>query len=229
MAERLIAIGDIHGCAAALDGLLELIAPTPKDRLVFLGDYVDRGPDSRRVIDTLLTLGEEFDVVTLLGNHEEMMLAVIEDRSPLVWWFRYGGRETMDSYDSKHDLKKIPAGHRKFLKELADYHEEEEHFFVHANYAAKAPLDCQPAEALRWINLSERLPKPHKSGKTAIVGHSSQKNGEVLDASHVVCLDTFCVGGGWLTAMDVLSGKLWQVDREGKPRKGKPRKGERGA
>ena len=58
-------------------------------------------------------------------------------------------------------------------------------------------------------------PGPHESGKTVIVGHSSQKSGEILDRGHMMCIDTFCFGGGWLTALDVQSGELWQADRDG--------------
>lgn len=221
MARRLIAIGDIHGCAAALDGLLEIIAPGADDRLVFLGDYVDRGPDSRGVIDRVLGLRDTHDVVTLMGNHEEMMLHVVDGRSPIGAWFRCGGRETMASYAPDSGLKDIPDSHIEFLRSLLDYHEEDDFFFLHANYAAGESLDRQPVEASRWMNLMDRLPPPHKNGKTAVVGHSSQKNGEVLDAGHVLCLDTFCIGGGWLTGRDLLSGKTWQVDAQGSPREGR--------
>lgn len=218
MPERLIAIGDVHGCRAALEGLLEVVAPRPSDRIVFLGDYIDRGPDSRGVIDAVLDLSEHFDVVTLMGNHEEMMLNVIDHKSPLAWWFMYGGRETIESYDTSLDLAAVPPAHVAFLRGLLPYHEEPKHFFVHANYVPDEPLKNQPAEALRWVNLKERLPEPHQNGKRAVVGHSSQKSGEVFDAGHLVCLDTFCVGGRWLTARDMLSGETWQVDPQGRLR-----------
>ena len=216
--ERLIAIGDIHGCAAALQGLLARLSPHTGDRLVFLGDYVDRGPDSKQVIDTLLGLREQCDLITLMGNHEEMMLSVIEGRSPVGWWFRYGGRETLASYTSENKLSAVPDEHVDFLRNLQDFHEDERHFFVHANYVPDEPLDCQPVEALRWLSLQDRLPRPHACGKRAVVGHTSQASAEVYDAGHLICLDTYCHGGGWLTAMDMLSGEVWQVSREGVPR-----------
>jgi serine/threonine protein phosphatase 1 len=68
---------------------------------------------------------------------------------------------------------------------------------------------------LRWESLRDGIPDSHVSGKRAIVGHSSQKSGEVLDVGHLVCIDTYCYGGGWLTAMDVVTEELWQVDRHG--------------
>lgn len=217
MPERLIAIGDVHGCCAALEGLLELVGPRKGDRLVLLGDYVDRGPDSRGVIDLILGLRKTHDVVTLMGNHEEMMLGVLQGRSPASWWLRYGGKETLASYDKGADPSDVPKSHIKFLKGLLDYHEEDEFFFTHGNYVPGEQLDRQPVEALRWTNLNERTPKPHKNGKTAIVGHSSQKSGKIVDLGHLICIDTFCHGGGRLTAIDAYTRKLWQVDRDGRP------------
>lgn len=218
MPTRLIAVGDIHGCAAALDGLLAAIRLTAADRIVFLGDYVDRGPDSCGVIQRIIELQQSFDVVPLLGNHEEMMLSVLEHRSPLSWWFMYGGRETMLSYGNELDVAVVPKEHLTFLKSLRSYHEEPEHFFVHANYVASETLDHQPPEALRWVGLRETIPGPHDNGKLAVVGHTSQKKGEVLDLGHLVCLDTYCFGGGWLTARDMLSGQTWQVNQFGEAR-----------
>ncbi len=62
------------------------------------------------------------------------------------------------------------------------------------------------------------IPGPHESGKRAIVGHTSQKSGEILDLDHIVCIDTYCYGGRWLTALEVETGRLWQVDPHGHPR-----------
>src|SRR5262249_57774024 len=87
MTERTIAIGDIHGCSAALAALVRAIEPTESDTLVFLGDYIDRGPDSRGVVEQVIALGERCTVVPLLGNHEEVMLAALEGQSEL----RYRG------------------------------------------------------------------------------------------------------------------------------------------
>lgn len=217
MAERLIAVGDVHGCRAALEGLLEVVSLRGGDRLILLGDYVDRGPDSRGVIDLVLDLRRSHDVVTLLGNHEEMMLGALERPASVGWWLRYGGRETLASYGPQTTPKDIPAEHREFLAGLQDYHEEDEFFFTHGGYVEGESLDRQPPEALRWTNLAQRMPGPHTSGKTAVVGHSSQKNGQVLDAGHLICIDTFCHGGGRLTAIDALTRKTWQVDRDGVP------------
>jgi len=214
----LIAIGDVHGCSAALQALLGLLAPCPQDTLVLLGDYIDRGPDSRGVIDQILRLREECQLVTLLGNHEEMMLRVLADQAPASWWLRYGGVQTLDSYGFTGDMTVVPAEHVAFLKACEDYHATDEFLFFHANYVSQEPPESQPKEAIRWQSLNEYFPKPHQSGRTAIVGHTAQESGEVLDAGHLRCIDTHCYGGGWLTAMEVHSGKIWQVDRDGQPR-----------
>src|SRR5262249_22206274 len=88
---RTIAIGDIHGCSAALAALVRAIAPTPPDTLVFLGDYIDRGPDSRGVLEQVTALAERCTAVPLLGNHEEMVLAALEGPSELRYWLKFGG------------------------------------------------------------------------------------------------------------------------------------------
>ena len=183
---------------------------------MFLGDYVDRGPESSLVVDRLIDLREKSRAITLLGNHEEMMLGVLRRETPAAWWLRCGGQETLDSYGG--GLDDVPDSHRAFLASCASYHQAEGYFFVHANYVAEEELANQPAEALRWQSLQEHFPEPHKSGWTAILGHTSQKDGEVYDAGHLRCIDTFCHGGGWLTAMDVRTGKLWQADRQGRLR-----------
>ena len=91
-------IGDIHGHARALDALLEIVRPEADDTLVTLGDVIDRGPDSRGVLDTLIELGSICQVIPILGNHEEMMLAAIKSSVDLRSWVEFGGAETLESY-----------------------------------------------------------------------------------------------------------------------------------
>src|SRR4051794_35066905 len=86
MTERIIAIGDVHGCSAALAALVRAVDPTAHDTLVFLGDYIDRGPDSRGVLEQMIALAERCTLVSLLGNHEEMLLAALEGQSELRYW-----------------------------------------------------------------------------------------------------------------------------------------------
>ncbi|MDZ4851786.1 MAG: metallophosphoesterase [Pirellulaceae bacterium] len=215
MSGRVIAIGDIHGCSVALRSLVDLIAPQSDDTIVTLGDYVDRGPDSRGVIDFLIELPKQCRVVSLYGNHEEMMFEVVVDEKPPYDWLRHGGVDTLDSYGFVGDLRVIPETHREFLSGLADYFQTETHFFVHANYDPNRDLEEQPPELLRWIKLTDVMPTPHRNGLRAIVGHTHHRMGEILDLPHLVCLDTYCYGGFWLTAMDVESGQIWQVDSNG--------------
>ncbi|TWU00257.1 Serine/threonine-protein phosphatase 1 [Botrimarina colliarenosi] len=215
---RLIAIGDIHGCSAALRALLEVIDLQEEDRLVTLGDYVDRGPDSRGVLDTLLEIDASGRLIPLLGNHEEMMLGALRGSYPRNLWLHHGGVATLDSYGFVGDLSVIPQEHLDLLDRCLPYYEADEVFFTHANYVADEPLDRQPVEALRWQSLQEHFPAEHVSGKRAIVGHSSQKGGEVLDGGYLWCLDTYCHGGGWLTACDAATGQMWQASANGRLR-----------
>ncbi|WP_165232480.1 metallophosphoesterase [Aquisphaera insulae] len=216
---RTIAIGDIHGCALALDALLRAIRPEPDDCIVTLGDYVDRGPDSRGVIERLIRLRDECTLVPLLGNHDELFLHACRGEHVSAF-LMMGGQETMESYQAGDppDFGAVPAQHRAFLEGCSSSFEVDAFFFVHASYVPNLPLAEQPALALRWEKLHDEIPPPHVSGKTAIVGHTSQKDGEILDAGHIRCIDTWCCGGGWLTAMEVESGRLWQADREGRIR-----------
>jgi serine/threonine protein phosphatase 1 len=219
MPARTIAIGDIHGCSAALRALIAAIQPTPDDTLVPLGDYVDRGPDSRGVIDLILELEKRSRVVPLLGNHELMLLDAVQNPRVTQPWLECGGDTTVRSYGGR--LVNMPPEHLEFIHRCKRYFEIPTHFFVHANYADDIPLDEQPDYLLFWEHLHFHFPAPHDNGKTAIVGHTAQKTAEILDLGHVICLDTYCHGGGWLTALDVESGQVWQADREGRMREGR--------
>lgn len=215
MSGRTIAVGDIHGCSAALDAILAAIAPQPDDTIVVLGDYVDRGPDSKGVIDRLLELGTKCQLIALHGNHEEMMLDVIRDGQPPYRWLQYGGVETLDSYRFAGDMSVIPNEHREFFASMRDFYETDDHFFVHANYDPELSLAEQPRFLLRWQKLTDATPTAHCSGKRAIVGHTHDRDGEIVDLGYLVCLDTYCYGGGWLTAMDIHSGRIWQANLKG--------------
>lgn len=216
--KRLIAIGDIHGCSAALDAVLDEVAPGPDDLVVTLGDYIDRGPDSRGVIERLLSLRKETELVSILGNHEEMLLSILDGHHYMLGdWLAFGGLATLDSYETENPTD-IPEEHVEFLRSCVPVVELPTHFFVHASYLPRKPLAKQPAEVLRWESLRERVPKPHRSGKVCICGHTSQRSGDVLDAGHLVCIDTWVYGEGWLTALDVYSGRLWQANQDGQLR-----------
>ncbi len=218
MTGRLIAIGDIHGCLAALQALWQAIAPEPEDTIVVLGDLVDRGPDSKGVVESLIDYSQRLKVVAIRGNHEEMMLDVVRDKQPPFRWLQYGGVDTLDSYGFSGDLEVIPPEHMAFFESMLEYYETDDHLFIHANYDPKLPMKDQSATHLRWLKLTDSTPIVHESGKRAIVGHTHDYDGEIFDVGHLICIDTFCYGGGWLTAIDVHSGQVWQADREGKLR-----------
>lgn len=210
---RTLAIGDIHGCAAALAALLEAIAPTPDDTIVTLGDYIDRGPDSRGVLDQLIDLQQRCHLISLLGNHEVILQGIADGSVPLAFWLEAcGGEATLASYEGRLDL--IPPEHWQFVNRCQRYHETDTHIFLHANYAPTLALDAQPDELLFWMHLL-RVPAPHVSGKRVVVGHTPQRSGKILDAGHVVCIDTYCCGDGCLTAYDIDSGAIWQADKSG--------------
>lgn len=218
MSGRLIAIGDIHGCTQALDAILAVVSLQAEDTFVAMGDYVDRGPDSKGVIDRLIALKSQCNLVPLFGNHEEMMLDVVRDGQPPYRWLQYGGVETLDSYHFAGDMDVISKEHREFFASLLDYYETDEHFFVHANYDPQLALAQQPRQLLRWQKLTDSTPAPHLSGKRAVVGHTHDRGGEIFDIGHLICLDTYCYGGGWLTALDMNSGEIWQSNMAGELR-----------
>jgi serine/threonine protein phosphatase 1 len=222
MSGRLIAIGDIHGCLAALESVWQAMAPRAEDTVIVLGDVVDRGPDSKGVIDCLIQHSSHCNLVVIQGNHEEMMLDVVRENQPPYRWLQYGGVDTLDSYGFYGDLSVIPPAHMDFFASMVDYYESEDHLFLHANYDPKLPLEQQNINYLRWIKLTDITPSAHFSGKRAIVGHTHDFRGEIFDVGHLVCIDTFCYGGGWLTALDVHSGQIWQADMEGNLRSAPP-------
>jgi serine/threonine protein phosphatase 1 len=216
MASRTIAIGDVHGCSAALAALIDPIDPGPQDTLVTLGDYIDRGPDSRGVLDLLIGLATRCRLVPLLGNHEEMLFAALGNRSTLRFWLGCGGKEMLASYgraDADNLEKIVPEEHWAFLAACRNWYETDTHFFVHAGYDPDLPLPRQSLETLRWQFTDRKTARPHCSGKVAVVGHTPQRSGDILDLGFLVCIDTGCHAGGWLTALDVDSGQVWQADR----------------
>jgi serine/threonine protein phosphatase 1 len=111
----------------------------------------------------------------------------------------------------------IPGEHLRFIRGCRDYFETVGHIFVHAYYEPDRPLPQQSWNGLRWASLP-LIPARHCSGKVAVVGHSPQKSGEILDLGFFKCIDTFCHGGGWLTALEVRTGRVWQADAQGRLR-----------
>ncbi len=214
---RTLAIGDIHGCLTALETLLTLVDVQPDDLLVTLGDYVDRGPHSRGVLDLLIALWWQEQLVAIRGNHDDMMLEARHKHSARDNWLALGGDATLKSYGKKASLKNVPPEHWEFLERVCvNYYETPTHIFVHAGLWPDVPLDEQPEFVLfyeRFVN-----PPPHQSGKIMICGHTNQKSGLPNNKGHAVCIDTRAYGGGWLTCLHVETGHLWQANQKGETR-----------
>lgn len=222
---RLLAIGDIHGCLTAFNALLDAVSPGPDDQIITLGDYVDRGPHSRGVLEHLLALQAGGRLIALRGNHDMMMLEARNGHD--IGWLAVGGKQTLLSYgggingdlDPKDLLALVPEPHWKFLQEdCLPYYETDKHIFVHANLYPDLPLEEQPDYMLYWEKLTE--PCVHVSGKTMICGHTRQKNGLPLNLGTSICIDTNIYDGGWLTCLDARTGRVWQANEQGQTRTG---------
>ncbi|RAQ39404.1 serine/threonine protein phosphatase [Arthrospira sp. O9.13F] len=219
---RILAIGDIHGCSKAFDTLIDMVSIQPDDRVITLGDYVDRGPDSKGVIDRLIYLYNQGQLIPLRGNHEIMMLAARSHPNSLDTWKICGGQQTILSYQNssrkKPKINHILPEHWEFVEQTClDYWEEETHFFVHANVAPNIPLSKQSNDHLFWEKFYSA--KPHYSGKIMVCGHTSQKSGKPVNFGYAICLDTRVYSPkGWLTCLDINTGKIWQANQQGKRR-----------
>jgi len=222
---RVLAIGDIHGCLGPLDDLLKWVAPTRDDLIITLGDYVDRGPDTRGVLDRLIELQQQLNLICLRGNHEEMMVDAFHGGKPeKKMWLGVGGLQTLGSYGlspgRSGTLEDVSAEHWEFLKNgLVDWHEAELFIFVHATVLCDLPMKEQPTYALFWEFLPDTM--KHFSNKRVICGHTSQKTGVPKVIPGAVCIDTHAYGNGWLTCLDVISGRYWQTDMFGRKREGR--------
>ncbi len=215
------AIGDIHGCLTALEHVVSSLPLNDDDTLVLLGDYVDRGPDSRGVIEWALNYEGPARLVALRGNHEVMMLDAREHPEKFFSWQHFGGEETLHSYafkDGSDWAQCIPDSHWQFLEDTLPYFATDEHIYVHASVKPKVPLQDQNDRMLYWKKNTK--PKPYKTGQLVICGHTTQYGGEIGDFGHTVCLDTYAYGDQWLTCLNVDSMEYWQANQQGETRSG---------
>jgi len=218
---RTLAIGDIHGCMTALQTLADFAKISGEDRLITLGDYVDKGPDTNKVLDWLCNHAKQGNLVALRGNHDLMMLEARDDDEALGQWMLCGGQESLQSYGKVKNgdpLAEVPKRHWKFLNKTRLFHEEKNHFFVHGNVYPDKPLHKQPESMLLWEKFIN--PAPHQSGKTMVCGHTSQKSGRISDVGHAVCIDTWACGDGWLTCLEPETGRYWQANQAGQAQAG---------
>jgi len=215
--KRIIAIGDIHGCLNCLEKLIQAIEPNADDFYIFLGDYIDRGSDSKGVINFLMNFKKNYPSVFIKGNHEEMILSIKDYPEYFVYWIDFGGLKTLKSYDASINLdglKRIPASHWKFFETCIDYFESDKFIFSHALPNPQKKMEKQTDHELRWkkeINVE----MGHMSRKKVIFGHVSQRSGRILKLEHAVCIDTCVYGKGYLTGLDIKNGKLYQTSKKG--------------
>ncbi|HZJ13838.1 MAG TPA: metallophosphoesterase family protein [Chthoniobacteraceae bacterium] len=210
---RTLVIGDIHGCIAALDAVTQAAAITDDDFLVFLGDYIDRGPDSRAVVSRVIQHSREQGTIVLRGNHEAMILSARDDPFQAKLWCSYGGDEALHSYGAefRNDWQGyIPVEHWRFFEDTKPWFETEAHIFVHATVLPDLDMCDQPEYVLYWEQYDPLL--SHKSGKLVVCGHTPQNSGWPTEGKRSVCIDTGLGSGKWLTCLDVDSGNFWQAN-----------------
>jgi len=216
---RIYAIGDIHGRADLLEDALKRIdtdlanSPTSVSIEVFLGDYIDRGPESRRVLDQLVARKRAHQTVFLKGNHETLLMDFIVDPTILVAWERLGGLETLMSYgvvpsiNSDHfsqvqlaaDLgRTLPESHRAFLADLKSSFTCGDFFFVHAGVRPGIPLAKQKEEDLLWIR-DDFLVCEDDFSKIIVHGHTPVRQPDIR--SNRINIDTGAYVTGQLTCL----------------------------
>jgi serine/threonine protein phosphatase 1 len=196
------AIGDVHGCFTKLDDLMQRCADyagVRPHRFVFLGDYIDRGPDSRDVIQRLRRLSNQRpgDMICLMGNHEEILLAAVDDPSNIPWWMDNGGGTTLASYGAA-SLKYLPDDDVEWIRKLALCHHDGLRFFVHAGIDPDVPLDQQDRATMLWTR--ERYSEALDPGRLVVHGHTPLRSRYPELHSHRLNLDTGAVYGGPLSA-----------------------------
>ena len=211
--KRVLTIADVHGHSNALNALLESVRLTKDDECYFLGDYIDHGPSSFDVINTLIALKLKYPKTKfLMGNHEEYMLEAIKDPDGFMEiWKSYGGGGLSESYKEG-----VPSEHKAFYAGLLDYAETEFFIFSHAGVSDNDKLSLQSSQSLRWDMLDG--PIFHYSGKSVICGHTPQRTNLPTWHGNALCIDTGIVTGGRLSCVDLTNNLVTQSDKEGNTR-----------
>ena len=216
--DRIFAIGDIHGNSTCLKELLYKIAPTKRDLLIFLGDYINRGPDSKGVINILLSLNNLTNARFIMGNHDEMLLGALSGGKDNIKFFTKFGQETIDSYNLNFEVRNFPRDHAMFFADLEEYIESENYMFVHASIDPYRELVHQNSIFLRWNAISgvikdKRDKFPHFSNKTLVCGHEADLTVRTYEDLKIIRIDTGCMvkDNGSLTALNILDRSIIQV------------------
>jgi serine/threonine protein phosphatase 1 len=214
MSTRIFAVGDIHGSFDKLEAMMEIL-PWDRDAgdlLLFIGDYVDRGPRSSDVVELLVQLkraGGNF--AFLKGNHEKMLLDFYVEQKDQMLYVANGGAETIASYVEGAIGRKafvLPEDHLEFLLSLKLYHETEDYIFVHAGLRDGIPLPEQTEEDLLWIR-EEFIYSAFDWNKRVIFGHTALETPFVTPGK--IGIDTGAVYGNKLTAVELPAMKFYQV------------------
>lgn len=220
MPRRLYAIGDIHGCPDELEFLLEYLRNTDniddQDQVIFIGDYIDRGPASKSVIECLLRFQKlQPKTLFLRGNHEDMLLGFLGYEGRGAAYLANGGEVFFESYGIKsfsngqeaRDL--IPAAHLSFLLNLERYIISESHVFAHAGLDPLRDLHSQLDKDLFWIRDSF-INNIHNFNKTVVFGHTPFED-VVFHLPYKIGIDTGLVYGNFLTCIDATSEQVLQI------------------
>lgn len=204
---RTFAIGDIHGCLEKLQDLMDLIEPGPDDKLIFLGDFVDRGDYTLEVIDFLVDLSRRVPCIFLRGNHEDMFITFLEFGSNKTIFFSNGGLKTIESYvkpdhfSSREQVARLlPEKHRDFFSNLRLSHEDDRYIYVHAGVRPGRAMADQDRNDLLWIR-DEFIFTPAGLDKKVIFGHTPFARPMVMPDK--IGIDTGAVYGGVLTAIEL--------------------------
>lgn len=222
---RLFAFGDIHGCNAELNLMLEHLASehsaSADDHYIFMGDYIDRGPDSKGVIDTLINWSHSYpNSVFLRGNHEDMLLDFIGmGGSAGSVYLGNGGAEFFKSYGINPDgplaevAKSLPREHLKFFTSLEHGVTLGEFLFVHAGIDPALTLDQQKAHNIMWIR-AQFIPRHHDLQKTVVFGHTPFAD-VYVHMPYKIGIDTGLVYGNMLSVVELVDGTVFQLDAGG--------------
>ena len=217
--QRAFAIGDIHGCNRTFRKMVEDIIQLNKtDQLFLLGDYVDRGPDSKGVIDFILNLREQgFQIHTIRGNHDEMMMNSNQNFSSYMHWIENGGSDTMDSF-SVRTYDQIDSKYKTFFYNTQLYIEFEKYILVHAGLNFKTGDPFEDTHSMMWIR-GFKIDEPWLGDRVIVHGHTpipfdvikTQAGGKVIN------LDGGCVykkitGMGNLVALELRAQKFIAVE-----------------
>lgn len=231
---RIYAVGDCHGCFYTLLDLMNKLPLESGDKLIFVGDYIDRGPHSKQVVEYVKSLTDAGQAIALMGNHEKMCIDTYTGSG--YWgqtWMQNGGDTTIDSYDTRSEderkhpkifdeearnewlanLPRVSKEHVEWMQSLPLYHIDGDYMFVHAGIDPEVEIEYQTEDDMLWIrgkfiNYEMALPK------RIVFGHTPFETAQVL--SNKIGIDTACVYGNRLTAICIDSGTLYSADHNDK-------------